>query len=76
MAAFSSVVVGGGGSMPTTSAGVATTVTDETGTGALVLANTPTLVTPVLGAATATSINSMKAYAAYNTYAQVDFGGL
>ena len=31
-------------------------VDDETGTGALVFANTPTLVTPVLGAATATSI--------------------
>lgn len=31
-------------------------VTDETGSGALVFANTPTLVTPVLGAATATSI--------------------
>lgn len=29
---------------------------DETGTGALVFANTPTLVTPVLGAATATSV--------------------
>ncbi|MDB4343776.1 hypothetical protein OAA11_01140 [Schleiferiaceae bacterium] len=31
-------------------------IDDETGTGALVFANTPTLVTPVLGAATATSI--------------------
>lgn len=31
-------------------------VTDETGSGALVFANTPTLVTPVLGAATGTSI--------------------
>jgi hypothetical protein len=31
-------------------------VTDETGTGALVFANTPTLVTPVLGVATATSV--------------------
>ena len=31
-------------------------VDDETGSGALVFANTPTLVTPVLGAATATSI--------------------
>ena len=31
-------------------------VTDETGTGALVFANTPTLVTPVIGAATGTSL--------------------
>jgi hypothetical protein len=43
---------------PTTSAQLAGVITDETGTGALVFANTPTLVTPVLGAATATSINS------------------
>ena len=34
-------------------------MTDETGTGALVFANTPTLVTPVLGVATATSVNKM-----------------
>lgn len=32
---------------------------DETGTGSLVFANTPTLVTPVLGVATATSINKL-----------------
>ena len=32
-------------------------LTDETGTGAAVFANTPTLVTPVLGAATGTSVN-------------------
>ena len=38
------------------SANLASAVTDETGTGALVFANTPTLVTPVLGAATATTI--------------------
>lgn len=38
------------------SANLASAVTDETGTGALVFANTPTLVTPELGAATATSI--------------------
>jgi hypothetical protein len=41
------------------SANLRTAVTDETGTGALVFANTPTLVTPVLGAATATSVNKM-----------------
>jgi hypothetical protein len=40
----------------TTSAELAGVITDETGTDALVFANTPTLVTPVLGAATATSI--------------------
>lgn len=38
------------------SANLLAAVTDETGTGALVFANTPTLVTPVLGVATATSI--------------------
>ena len=38
------------------SANLASAVTDETGSGALVFANTPTLVTPVLGAATATSV--------------------
>ena len=38
------------------SANLATAVTDETGSGALVFANTPTLVTPVLGAATYTTL--------------------
>jgi hypothetical protein len=38
------------------SANLAAMLTDETGTGANVFANTPTLVTPVLGAATGTSI--------------------
>jgi len=38
------------------SANLISAITDETGTGALVFANTPTLVTPVLGAASATSI--------------------
>jgi hypothetical protein len=38
------------------SANLASAVTDETGTGALVFANSPTLVTPTLGAATATSV--------------------
>jgi hypothetical protein len=41
------------------SANLRSAVTDETGTGALVFASTPTLVTPVLGAATATSVNKM-----------------
>jgi len=39
------------------SANLAAAVTDETGSGAAVFANTPTLVTPALGAATGTSVN-------------------
>lgn len=38
------------------SANLASAVTDETGTGALVFANTPTLTTPDIGAATGTSL--------------------
>lgn len=41
-----------------TSANLKTALTDETGSGAAVFASTPTLVTPVLGAATATTINA------------------
>ena len=41
------------------SANLKTAVTDETGSGALVFANTPTLVTPVLGVASATSVNKV-----------------
>lgn len=36
-----------------------TAISAKTGTGAVVLANTPTLITPVLGVATATSINKV-----------------
>ena len=39
------------------SANLRTALTDETGTGSAVFATSPTLVTPVLGVATATSIN-------------------
>ncbi len=39
-----------------TSAELDAIVTDDTGSGALVFANTPTMVTPVLGAATGTSL--------------------
>lgn len=39
------------------SANLAAAVTDETGTGALVFANSPTLVTPSLGNATATQVD-------------------
>jgi hypothetical protein len=41
------------------SANLISAITDETGTGALVFANTPTLVTPVLGVASATTINKI-----------------
>jgi len=40
----------------TTSAQLAGVISDETGSAALVFANTPTLVTPVIGAATGTSL--------------------
>lgn len=40
------------------SANLASAVTDETGSGALVFATSPTLVTPVLGVATATSLSA------------------
>ena len=39
------------------SANLRTALTDETGTGSAVFATTPTLITPVLGAATGTSIS-------------------
>jgi hypothetical protein len=39
------------------SANLANAMTDETGTGSLVFANTPTLITPVIGAATGTSLS-------------------
>lgn len=41
---------------PQTSLQLKDTISDETGSGALVFANTPTLVTPILGVATATSL--------------------
>lgn len=41
------------------SANLAAAVTGETGSGALVFATSPTLVTPTIGAATATSINGL-----------------
>ena len=42
----------------TTSAELAGVISDETGSGALVFATSPTLVTPVLGVATATTLNT------------------
>lgn len=64
----SSVALGAGGTVAytsnnlsvfaaTTSSQLAGVISDETGTGALVFANTPTLVTPNIGAATGTSLN-------------------
>jgi len=44
---------------PTTSAQLAGIISDETGSGSLVFATSPTLVTPILGVATATSINKV-----------------
>ena len=43
------------------SANLATAMTDETGTGALVFANTPTLVTPVLGTPTSGNLSNCTA---------------
>ncbi len=43
----------------TTSAQLAGVISDDTGTGGLVFATTPTLVTPVLGVASATTINKV-----------------
>lgn len=60
----------------TSSSELAGVISDETGTGALVFANTPTLVTPVLGVATATSINSAVITAALTVVQQTNFGGL
>jgi hypothetical protein len=49
------------------SANLLSAVTDETGTGSLVFATSPTLTTPVLGAATATSIGFGDAFVGSNT---------
>lgn len=43
----------------TTSAELAGIISDETGTGALTFANSPTFITPTLGVASATSINKL-----------------
>ena len=49
-----------------TSAQLATAISDETGTGSLVFANSPTLVTPTLGAASATSLSLTNALSIAN----------
>ncbi len=51
------------------SANLAAAITDETGTGSLVFASTPTLVTPVLGAATGTSVN-LSSFAKFSGFYQ------
>jgi hypothetical protein len=50
-----------------TSANLAAALTDETGTGANVFANTPTLVTPNIGAATGTSLTATGVIASTGT---------
>lgn len=52
-AEFNNIITAG---IATTSAELRTIITDETGSGALVFATSPTLVTPTLGVATATSL--------------------
>lgn len=69
----------GGGTIaafPTTSAGIASAISDETGTGSLVFATSPTLVTPVLGAATGTSLvlSGAAALSATATNAGIELG--
>jgi len=49
------------------SANLAAVLTDETGTGVAVFANTPTLVTPVIGAATGTSLTATGVIASTGT---------
>jgi len=49
------------------SANLAAALTDETGTGAAVFANTPTLVTPAIGAATGTSLTATGVIASTGT---------
>ena len=49
------------------SANLRAAVTDETGTGDLVFANTPTLVTPIIGAATGTSLTATGVIASTGT---------
>ncbi len=56
------LLLGNGASAPTaitTSAGLAAALSDETGSGAAVFATSPSLTTPTLGVATATSVNKV-----------------
>lgn len=56
-----------------TSANLRTAMTDETGTGANVFATTPTLVTPILGVATATSVAATGALTSSSSTAGVGY---
>jgi hypothetical protein len=53
------------GTSVTTSAGMAAVITDETGSGSLVFGTSPTLVTPTLGVATATTLATTSASAGF-----------
>jgi hypothetical protein len=78
MAGFGTIGSGGGGGGGTTltdSASLASAISDETGTGLLVMQTSPTLVTPVLGAATATTVNSAVITAGLSILQQQTFGG-
>jgi len=57
----------------TTSSQLAGVISDETGTGALVFATSPTLVTPNIGVATATRINNCNLYS--NVTSTLQIGG-
>lgn len=57
----------GSNTLTMTSLQLKTALSDETGSGAAVFANTPTLVTPVLGVATATTINGVTIPSATDT---------
>jgi len=59
----------------TTSAQLLALLSDETGTGAAVFANTPTLVTPEIGAATGTSLDLGGTTAYSSRQVTVDTGG-
>lgn len=52
------------------SANLASAITDETGSGSLVFATSPTLVTPTLGVATVTSLNGVAIPTAFNLILQ------
>ena len=57
----------GSNTLTATSAQLATAVSNETGSGALVFGTSPTLTTPVLGVATATSLNGLTVTASTGT---------
>jgi len=62
----------GSNTLSATSAQLRTAVSDETGTGVAVFATSPTLVTPVLGVATATSLNGLTVTASTGTLTIAD----